>query len=513
MSDRAVHPKAVDWAAAFPQVFAREGNPGFDCVIGNPPWERLKVQEREFFALTAPEIASAVSAATRRQKIAQLAAANPALYAAYCQAQDAAERTLAYARTSGQFPLTGRGDINTYMLFAELAQRIVAPRGRVGLLVPSGIATDATTREFFSGLMDSQSLIALYDFENKAPAFPDVHRSFKFCVLLFGGKEIKTRSADFVFFAHRMEDLDVKKRHIALSRKDLALLNPNTRTCPIFRTRQDAELTKEFYRNVPILVDRSRKEGRNPWGIEFLRMFDQTNDAELFRTGEELLELGCKLEGNRWRKGKETYLPLYEAKMVQAYDHRAAAVVVQAGNWVRQGQTEAATPALHQNPEFVVQPRWWVDEEAVAEALEGRLRDAYLCYKDVTSATNQRTMIAAMIPRVAVVNSAPLMLMGEEITPRQTCCLLANLNSIALDFAARQKVGGVHLNFFIVEQFPIFSPDRHAEKCPWDKRTTLERWISDRVLKLTCTANDMRPLAEAAGMDPPVHRWGADGAP
>jgi hypothetical protein len=509
VSDPGVHPKAIDWAGAFPQVFTREGNPGFDCVIGNPPWERLKVQEREFFAFTAPEIAGAVSAATRREKIAQLGAGNPELYAAYRQAQDAADRVLGYARTSGQYPLTGRGDINTYMLFAELALRIVAPRGRVGLLVPSGIATDATTREFFSGLMESQSLVALYDFENKTPVFPDVHRSFKFCVLLFGGKEIKTRSADFVFFAHRMEDLDEKKRHIALSKKDLALLNPNTRTCPIFRSRRDAEITKEVYRNVPILIDRSREEGGNPWGISFFRMFDQTNDAELFRTAEELVALGCKLEGNRWRKGEQTYLPLYEAKMVQAYDHRAAGVVVQAGNWVRQGQTEATTPALHQNPEFVAQPRWWVDGESVASALEGRTRQAYLCYKDVTSSTNQRTMIAAMIPRVAVANSAPLMVTGEEIAPRQTCCLLANLNSLALDFIARQKVGGVHLNFFIVEQFPVFSPDRYAEKCPWDKRTTLERWISDRVLKLTCTANDMRSLAEAAGMDPPVHRWSA----
>ncbi len=509
VSDASVHPKAVDWAAAFPNVFAREGNPGFDCVIGNPPWERLKVQEREFFAFTAPEIAGAVSAATRRQRIAELETGNPELYAAYREAQDAAGRTLTYARTSGQFPLTGRGDINAYMLFAELAQRIVAPRGRVGLLVPSGIATDATTKEFFAGLMGARSLVALYDFENKAAFFRDVHRSFKFCILLFGGKEVKTKAADFVFFAHRMEDLDVRKRHIALSKKDLALLNPNTRTCPIFRTRRDAELTKEFYRNVPILIDRSRKEGGNPWGVKFFTMFHQTNDAELFRTAEELAELGCKLEGNRWRKGRETYLPLYEAKMVQAYDHRAAGVIVEKENWVRQGQTEATTPALHQNPEFVPQPRWWVNEETVAGALEGRLRDAYLCYKDVTSATNQRTMIAAMLPRAAVLNSAPLAITGEEITPRQTCCLSANLNSLALDFIARQKVGGVHLNFFIVEQLPIFSPDRYAEKCPWDKRATLERWISDRVLKLTCTANDMRPLAEAAGMVPPVHKWNA----
>ena len=108
---------------------------------------------------------------------------------------------------------------------------------------------------------------------------------------------------------------------------------------------------------------------------------------------------------------------------------------------------------------------------------------------------------------MAVVNSAPLVLTGEEIEPRRAACLLGDLNSFALDFVARQKVGGVHLNFFIVNQLPIFPPEFYEERCPWHKRQTLQKWISDRVLKLTCTADDMRPLAEAAGLDPPVHRW------
>jgi hypothetical protein len=395
------------------------------------------------------------------------------------------------------------------MLFAELAHRIVAPHGRVGLLVPSGIATDNTTREFFARLMDSKSLACLYDFENKAPFFPDVHRSFKFSVLVFGGSAAPTPAADFVFFARQMEDMDERQRHIVLSGKDIALLNPNTRTCPIFRSRRDAELTKAIYRRVPILVDRSRKEGGNPWGIKFLRMLDQTNDAELFRTAEELRAMGLRQEGNVWKKGKRTFLPLYEAKMVQAYDHRAAGVLVQSANWVRQGQTESTSPVSHQNPEFVVQPRWWVDGRDVGRMLGNRVQPSYLCYKDVTSPTNQRTMIAAMIPHVGVVNSAPLVLADESILPRQVCCLLANLNSFVLDFVARQKVGGVHLNFFVVNQLPLFDPARYQDKCPWRKGQTLERWISDRVLKLTCTANDMRPLAEAAGLDPPVHPWKA----
>ena len=270
--------------------------------------------------------------------------------------------------------------------------------------------------------------------------FPDVDGRFKFCVLLFGGRETKVKSVDFVFFAHHVEDLEDRRRHIVLSGKDLALLNPNTRTCPIFRSRRDAELTKAIYRRVPVLIDKSRKQGGNPWGIKFVRMFDQTNDAELFRTADELHALGLKLEGNRWRKGKKVFLPLYEAKMVQAYDHRAAGVVIEPGNWVRQGQTEATTPALHQNPEFVVQPRWWVDEAEVNRALGGVREHGFIGFKDITSATNTRTAIASAIPWSAVTNHFPLMLTGDGSSPADVS--LANLNSFALTTWQGRKSAG-----------------------------------------------------------------------
>ena len=157
VSDAAVDPKAVDWHMAFPTIFG-EGNPGgFSCVIGNPPWERAKVQDREFFSLTDPATAGAVNASDRKKRIAAMPTANPELHASYLAARDHAQRLLDYARTSGRYPLTGKGDVNLYMLFAELASTIVAPDGLAGLLVPSGIATDDTTKEFFSGLMDSQA--------------------------------------------------------------------------------------------------------------------------------------------------------------------------------------------------------------------------------------------------------------------------------------------------------------------------------------------------------------------
>ncbi len=405
--------------------------------------------------------------------------------------------------------------------------------------------------DFFAAVAETNRLIRLYDFENRTKKFfPEVDGRFKFCILNFGGSSLPLPSgegrgegkqrrasltpnpspkgrggnaADFVFFAHTVEDLEDKDRHIALSGDDIKLLNPNTRTCPIFRTRRDAEITKEIYRRVPILIDRNRTgPTANPWGVSFQRMFDQTNDAELFHEPDALKNDGFKLKGNRWilpsprgrgaggegkppqdtltpnpspkGRGEQVYLPLYEAKMIQAYDHRAANVVTDTANWVRQGQTAGSTLVQWQSPEYSVLPRFWVADEAVAAQLKQPV-SSFLAYKDVTSPTNQRTMISAIIPVVGVVNSAPLIFSDQ--TPRRTACLLGNLNSFAYDFVVRQKISNVHLNFFIVEQAPTFPPDTYSKPCPWSRRKTkLETWISERVLKLTCTAEDMLPLAD-----------------
>jgi len=506
VSDSTVDLYALDWSKTFPDVFKRT-NPGFDCVIGNPPWERFTLKNREFFDISAPHILKARNAAESRRLIENLKTQDPPLYDRYIQAKDTTERTMTYIRHCGRFPLAGKGDINTYAVFAELAHSIVSPIGRVGLLVPTGIATDKTNEDFFAKLVNSQTLSGLYDFENKAPVFPAVHRSYKFCVLLFHGSEDKSKSADFVFFAHRIEDLKDKKRHIALSANDFKLLNPNTRTCPIFRTKRDANLTKYIYKRVPVLINETRKKGGNPWGIDYLRMFDQSNNAKLFHTADQLKADGFKIDGEFWKKHKQVFLPLYEAKMIQMFDHRAASVVVDESNWMRQGQTDDTSLVQHQNPEFFVEPRWWVNQDDIHRVLGDRNKTKFIAFKNVTSPTNQRTMIAAFIPFSGVVHSSPLIFTGSDIGARLTTCLLGNLNAFVYDYVCRQKIGGVNLSYFIINQIPTFHPDFYRQKCPWDKKQTLEKWISDRVLKLTCTSNDMIPLAEAAGFKPCVHKW------
>jgi hypothetical protein len=528
VSDKSVDPLALDWQKAFPTVFAsspgatgggarvREGGGGpggFACIIGNPPWERVKVQDREFFSLTDPITAEAVNANDRKKRIAAMPKANPELHASYLTARDNAQKMLDYARGSGRYPLTGKGDVNLYMLFAELARSLVAPAGIVGLLVQSGIATDDTTKDFFTGLMDDKRLISLYDFENKRGIFEDVHRSYKFSALVFGGRNRKTERADFVFFAHSVEDTAAsnKQRHIPLTAADMALLNPNTRTCPIFRTRRDADLTRAVYKRIPILIDENRRQGGNPWGIKFLRMFDQTNDAEHFVERKVWEKMKYKLHGNIFVHGTKRALPLYESKMFRQYDHRHGTVFIEKANWINQGQTAESSFVQHSNPEFLVQPRWWAHDEEVAKRTLLPAGPALLAFRNVTRPTDGRTFIAAFLPKCGVINSSPLVHTARWSNPRVVCALLGNFNSFVMDYVVRNKMGNVNLNFFIVEQLPTLPPDTYADKCPWSKKETLEHWISERVLKLSCTAEDMIPLAKACAFKGSrgdgVHIW------
>ncbi|HQK26233.1 MAG TPA: hypothetical protein PK393_11995, partial [Synergistaceae bacterium] len=188
------------WPLAFPEVF-RQG--GFDVVLGNPPWERIKIQEQEFFASRHGDIAGAKNQAERHRLIAALNAPGAlpgerALARAFEEAKRAAEATSLFARAGGRFPLTGVGDVNTYALFAETCLALLNPKGRGGIIVPTGIATDDGTKAFFDHLVRQRRLASLQDFENREGLFPAVDSRQKFCLLsLASGVERPT----FVFFA------------------------------------------------------------------------------------------------------------------------------------------------------------------------------------------------------------------------------------------------------------------------------------------------------------------------
>ena len=507
------------WHMAFPDVFEvpNEGEApldeamgwsgGFDVMLGNPPWERIKIQEKEWFATRDPEIAKAPTAAKRRKRIAALEETDPPLFAAFREAGRQAEGESQLVRTSGRYPLCGRGDVNTYTIFAETMRDVLSPRGRLGCIVPSGIATDDTTKYFFQDLVEKGSLVSLYDFENAKAIFPGVHRSYKFCLLTLAGREAPaSQGAQFSFFAHDVADLKDPERCFELTAEDIRLLNPNTRTCPVFRTRRDAEITKAIYRRVPVLIEEGQPE-KNPWEVTFKQgLFNMASDSGLFRTCEELENEGWMLHGNVFHKGRERYLPLYEGKMLQMMNHRGADIVVNNEVSQRKAQPRRITSDLLHDPERLAMPNSWVHEPDCIGALTTNwASEWFFGFASVTSPTNTRSFKCAFFPRSAVGNSLPLILPSRGLGHFPLCG--ANFSSFVADYALRQKLGGVNLNFFYVEQSPILAPAEYERQCPWDAGGTVGDWMRSRVLELVYTAWDLEGFARDSSYVGPPFRW------
>ncbi len=502
----------LHWEAAFPGVWAQwqDANPsgGFDAVIGNPPWDRIKLQEVEWFATRAPELARAPTAAARRSAIKELRGQGDPLAADFDDAKARADSLGKLVRASGHYPLLGGGDINLYSLFVERALRLVKADGLVGLLTPSGIYADKTAAKFFKSVSTRGRVAGLYDFENRKIFFKDVHASFKFCALIVGGTARRFDETACAFFLHATKTITDADRCFPLAPEDFARVNPNTGTAPVFRTRRDADITRTIYARHPVLVNRSDGAERKTWPVKYVRMFDMTNDSHLFRTAGQLDEEGFyPVQGNRWQRGKELCLPLYEGKMVQAFDHRAASVVVNPENLNRPAQPRDATLEEHADPRWLPDPQFWVNAGSLDYPEE---LGWTLAFKHVTAPTNIRTMIACIVPRAGFGNSLPVFLpthkTSEAVQAYKTDCYLlaANLNAFAFDFVTRQKVQGQNLNLFLVEQLPVIAP------ADYDRTfgdSTARALVRDHVLKLTYTAHDLAPFARDLGHTGPPFIW------
>ncbi len=616
------------WWLAFPQVASKGG---FSVMLGNPPWEQLQLSEEEYFAPRAPSVA-ALAGDKRKKAIADLEQTAPWLWDQFHAAKRQYDAANLFFRAGGRFPLAAFGKLNTYALFSEVFLQASSLRGRAGFIVPTGIATDDSTKAYFSHVASGGRLVSLYDFENSDAVFPAVHRSYKFSLMTLGS----ALQTEFVCFAKQVEHLGDTRRRFKLAPVDFALINPNTRTCPVFRSERDAELTKKLYRAAPVFIaeGETKEDGKvlrpavNPWGISFSQgLFNMTSDSGLFADAPA-------------SPGAPRRLPLYEAKMIHQFDHRWATYVDAANGAAGEVETADVSDASKANPSMTVRPRYWVDEREVLSRIarvpsrvarawlalhaardagcnasrgdamdaaftdlllalaqwvagelfyiaagqvsgaegwtptqaqpfiagteqrlnarfprlndvlrgeglttkkaladfpkwamqngEARLSDADLAalaeafrasaladalrvllddwmdrrspgwlmgWRDICRSTDERTVIASVVPRVGVGNKIPLFFPSADVSAACSAALLGNLSSMTLDFIARQKVGGTTLNYFYMKQFPVLPPDRYTDADL--------AFIVPRVLELTYTAHDIQAWAQdLAAYDP-----------
>ena len=483
------------WHLAFPEVFARGG---FDCVLGNPPWERVKIQEKEWFAERSPSIANAPNAPARKRLIEALKADDPGLYLQFLRDSRQAEGESHLLGSGGRYPLCGRGDINTYAVFAEGMRNLLGTTGLVGCLLPTGIATDDTTKFFFQDVVERKSLVSLFDFENRLGLFPAVDSRMKFCLFTSArGLSPTAGSAEFVFFAHAVEDLSAPERRFTLTSEDIALLNPNTRTCPIFRSKRDANICLWLHRRHEVIL---REEGPSPGShqIRVTRMFDMNKQRDLFKSSDELLAQGLSFGGGYFGAAGFRYVRLLEGKTFTSFDHRYAVPSVRSEGGIRTGTATDVNEEEHKDPHFLIPTILYLDERTLDGWADGRLtRKFLLAFMNITSATNHRTAICVILPDASTDYSVRVVMPTKQ-DAIHVGCLCGLFNSFSFDYLSRQKLQGLNFSDYITYQLAVPSKDALLD---------LADFLVPRVLELTYTAWDLEPFAQGCGCPRPPFRW------
>nr|WP_294515932.1 N-6 DNA methylase [uncultured Rhodopila sp.] len=601
--DLAMANRAFHWPLEFPAIMA---NGGFDAVVGNPPWEVSQLSDVEFFAVRDQDIA-VLQGDERKRAIKRLEQENSTLWEQFNFAIRTIEASNTFFRSSDRFPLTAVGKINTYPLFAEHFACLARARsaserlGRAGVLVPTGIATDASTSSFFGNVVAKKRLAALFSFNEVRKWFKDTDERKSFCVFVIGENQ---STIPFVYDIESIRELHDSRRVNQLSADDFCLFNPNTLTAPLFRTGFDMELTHKLYRAAPVLI-RERPDHAdgddNPWEVTFQQgLYNMASASAFFRTARQLAGEGFGRDGPDWRhEDGRNYVPLFEAKMIHHFDHRFgsyAGIDARPGD----GSLPEAPDCLKADPGYEAEPWYWVPEDetrlrvarvpsrlkqysrkddakgcmkvlaewvvgtldpddfarpahAVAHA-ERRLKDTLgpgaldrsvigarlatwlgkvaagarqmqretplsrddlafirqaplgplelakalidhkqprwlMGWRDICRSTDERTVIASVLPKVGVGHKLPLVF--SPLGASTICLLTAQFTSLVFDYAARQKLAGTDLSYFYLKQMPVVPPQQFSQE---DRD-----FIISRVVELTYTSRSIRLWAEDLG--------------
>ena len=468
------------WPLEFPEVFEQGG---FDCVLSNPPWELLQLREQEFLLVHAPEVAK-LNGDIRKRAAKKLFLEKPSIKQLLDGAIYDSEAQISFFRESGRFPLTAVGRSNTYALFAEVAQSLISNKGFLGAIVPTGIATDKVCKDFFGALIKNQKLDSLYDFENRHAIFP-IHRSFKFSLLTISGNLID--ASRFAFFLGSVNELGDKLKTFELPSEDIEKINPNTLTCPVFRSTVDARLTQKIYKLFPVLENEANNT--KEWGTFYIRLINISEHEDF-----------CKYSFEEREENHQ--IPLYEGKLISLYDHRFATFEGVENEKILEGKARGVKAIEKKDPNFKIYPRYFVCKEFIKSLFDkypGYRRNWLLAWRDVARSTDERTCIPVVIPKSATTVKLPCL--GFE-TKGNPALLIGNLSSLILDYVARQKVGSTSLSYFILKQLPVLPPDRYS-------RADID-FIAPRVLELTYTAWDLQPFAQDMGYHGDPFTWNPD---
>ena len=407
-------------------------------VLGNPPWEKLRFEEQAFFRPVCPAI-SAISQKNKREKeIKKLAVNWLELLEYYQLLQDD------YASVKKEIPkhpllkVSLVGELNTYAMFAELASRLTEKDGFAAIIVKSALVTSTCYSSCFRHFVNQGSLSEVFLFDNREKLFQIDSRE-KFCVLFFGGEHA---GGIKVHYGLTKQEQILSSVPINVTSEELELINPETGLLPNVADSKEFSFLLRTHKSLSVFAKEFPK-------CHFGRLVHLTAHAEHIST-----------------KSEKTRVPIYEGKFIEQYDNRFSTFAGMSAD----ERYQAKASARRQPGDSFVAPkpapecRYFIDKKFWESFLDRYDQPYSLCWRSLTSPTNQRTMIASIIPSMPTCQSVQLL----QTTPvEDLLMILALFNSKVFDFFVRLKMGGIDLTQSVVRQIPV--PFREA----WNSMVTL----------------------------------------
>lgn len=407
-------------------------------VLGNPPWEKLRFEERAFFRPVCPAISAISQKNKREQEIKKLAVNWLELLEYYQLLQDD------YASVKKEIPkhpllkVSLVGELNTYAMFAELASRLTEKDGFAAIIVKSALVTSTCYSSCFRHFVNQGSLSEVFLFDNREKLFQIDSRE-KFCVLFFGGEHA---GGIKVHYGLTKQEQILSSVPINVTSEELELINPETGLLPNVADSKEFSFLLRTHRSLSVFAKEFPK-------CHFGRLVHLTAHAEHIST-----------------KSEKTRVPIYEGKFIEQYDNRFSTFAGMSAD----ERYQAKASARRQPGDSFVAPkpapecRYFIDKKFWESFLDRYDQPYSLCWRSLTSPTNQRTMIASIIPSMPTCQSVQLL----QATPvEDLLMILALFNSKVFDFFVRLKMGGIDLTQSVVRQIPV--PFREA----WNSMVTL----------------------------------------
>lgn len=471
----------------FPEVFEKGG---FDCLLGNPPWEKITILEREFFS-SFENIVNEKRSNLRKQKIETLSTTHPEVFEAWTKANIDVSRLKYFLIESGRFTLSAVGELNLYPLFVENNLNNINENGFSGIIIKSGMLQSPTWSGFTQYLIEEKKIISAHDFRNWKGWFPGIGYHERFTLLTLSQKSEKM---EFGFYLDNPVEIKFSEKVFKVTAEECLKINPLSKNIATFSSIRDKKILVDIYKKFEIIgvIDN--------WNIRYTPGLHMTNEAKELKTYEELIEKDFFIKINQFHNSNKRFFPLLEGKLIHQYDHRFATFdgIPKEKRFGIKAATILPIDSQKSDCNFEIIPRYWVSSEYLTnDQLSRKLKGNWsLTFRDTTNViSNFRTFVACIAANTAFNYKAPNLVIDEEDTflrAKKSALLLSIINSIPFDYITRVKFYGANLIKNIIEQLPIV---------PIQSMIKYESEIISRVLKLTYTSNSVKCFADDLKFD------------